>query len=71
MGAWQAVGSTGGSCSMLQGWNCWLYCWHCERSGILLLGLIFCLIQGHHGKGREQWRKGGGAAEAGGEWDWQ
>lgn len=34
-------------------------------------GLILCLIQGHHGKGRKQWRKAGGAAKAGGEWDWQ
>lgn len=39
---------------------------HCHYQG-----LIHCLTQGQHGKGREQWRKNGGAAKAGGEWDSQ
>lgn len=34
-------------------------------------GLIHSLTQGQRGKGREQWRKAGGAAKAGGEWDSQ
>lgn len=34
-------------------------------------GLIHSLTQGQRGKGREQWRKAGGAVEAGGEWDSQ
>lgn len=34
-------------------------------------GLIHSLTQGLHGEGREQWRKAGRAAKAGGEWDSQ
>lgn len=40
--------------------------WHCHRQG-----LIHSLTQGQHGQGREQWRKNGRAAKAGGEWDSQ